>query len=164
MKHFTNLVAAFVATATLTLAGCGGSSTAPVSGKVTMDGKPVEGIRLVFSPVLVDANTDPGPWSTGVTNSQGEYQLQTRHKEDGATVGQHIVTFVYDDADNVDSLRERLREAKGDGDKAEVDKIKKSIEDFKARQKERPKFSKDSKKQFEVTAGGTSDANFELAK
>ena len=29
--------------------------------------------------------------------------------------------------------------------------------------KDRPKFSKDSKKQFEVTAGGTSDANFELA-
>ena len=97
MKNITNLLVVFLAVASVSLVGCGGNSAVPVSGKVTSNGKPVEGIRLVFSPVLVDANTDPGPWSSGLTNSAGEFVLETRYKDNGAWVGKHTVTFTYDD-------------------------------------------------------------------
>ena len=95
MGKFTKVTAAVFAIAITTLAGCGDSSIAPVSGKVTLDGAPVAGIRLVFSPVLIEG-TDAGPWSSGLTNEAGEYSLETRHKDVGAVVGEHTVSFVYD--------------------------------------------------------------------
>jgi hypothetical protein len=166
MKNITNLTVALFATAILTFVGCGGNfSTAPVSGKVTLDGKPVDGIRLVFSPMANEGNTDPGPWSTGVTNSEGEYTLETRHKKPGAAVGKHTVMFEFDDAEDIETLREDLEEAGSeDGSKAEFDAVKKRIADFKARKQARPKVSDLYTEEVEVPAGGTTEANFELPK
>ncbi len=158
---------AFFAIPILALAGCSDTeySLAPVSGKVTLDGKPVDGIRLVFSPMANETNTDPGPWSTGVTNSDGEYTLETRHKKTGAAVGKHTVMFEFDDAEDIETLREELAEARGeDGSTAEVDAVEKRIEDFKARKAGRPKVSAEYTDYFEVPAGGTTEANFALPK
>lgn len=162
MSNFIDLATVLVATAILTFVGCGDSSIAPVSGKVTWDGEPVGGIRLVFSPILLEGETDPGPWSSGLTNSAGEYSLQTRYKDTGAVVGEHSVAFVYDDIGNIDTYKELRREAKQEGDQAGMAAAQKNIDEFNARQKTRPKSSGDYTENFTVPAGGTNEANFEL--
>ena len=118
MSKFTDLAIVSVSIAILSFVGCGDGSIAPVSGKVTFDGEPVDGIRLVFSPKLTDPNRDPGPWSSAVTSSSGEYTLETRQRQNGAFVGNHIVTFVYDDGNDLVNLQERYNEAKQEGDQA----------------------------------------------
>lgn len=161
--NFTNLTVVLFGIAILSFAGCGDSSIAPVSGKVTVAGEPVKGIRLVFSPVLSEDGTDPGPWSTGLTNSAGEYTLETRYKDNGAVVGQHTVAFVYDDIGHIDTFKELRREAKQDGDQAALAAVNKDIADYEARQKTRPKSSGDGYNQkFDVPSGGTKEANFDL--
>jgi len=67
------LLAAF----TLSLMGCNRSEfpLASVSGKVKFDGEPAGGVRVVFQPRAVDGNPIAGPWSSGLTNLQGEYSL-----------------------------------------------------------------------------------------
>lgn len=162
MDKFTNLAVVFFAISLVTFVGCGDSSIAPVSGKVTWGGEPVEGIRLVFSPILVEGQADAGPWSSGLTNAAGEYSLETRHKDVGAAVGQHTVSFVYDGATHIDTYNELLREAKQEKDQAAIDAAKKKIAQYKEVQKTRPKISDDYTEKFEVPSGGTTEANFEL--
>ena len=162
MSNFTNLTIVLFGIAILSFVGCGDGSIAPVSGKVTVDGKPVEGIRLVFSPMPTGDETDPGPWSSGLTNASGEYALETRYKDNGAVVGQHTVAFVYDGADKISIYRELLREAKADRDQAGIDAAKKQIADYNEIQKSRPKSAGDYTEKFDVPSGGTRDANFEL--
>ena len=163
MSNFTNLTIVLFGIAILSFAGCGDSSIAPVSGKVTVDGEPVEGIRLVFSPIQIEGQENPGPWSSGLTNSAGEYTLVTRYKDSGAAVGQHTVAFVYDDMSNIEGYKELRREAKQEGDKAAFEEAQKNIAEYEARQKTRPKSSGDDYTEtFEVPSGGTSEANFDL--
>lgn len=163
MSKFSNLTVAFFGIVILSISGCGDSSVAPVSGKVTVAGKPVAGIRLVFSPKLVGAEgSDPGPWSSGLTNTEGEFTLKTRYKDDGAVIGKHTVAFVYDDIGNIDTYKELFREARQEGDQEGMAAAKKDIEDFQARQKTRPKSSGDYTEDFEVPRGGTDQANFDL--
>lgn len=162
ISNFNGLTIVLFGIAILSFVGCGDSSIAPVSGKVTVDGKPVEGIRLVFSPMPTGDETDPGPWSSGLTNAAGEYSLATRYKDNGAVVGQHTVAFVYDGADKISIYRELLREAKADGDKAGVDAAKKQIADHNALQASRPKAAGEYTEKFEVPLGGTAEANFQL--
>ena len=164
MSKFSNLTVAFFGIVILSISGCGDSSVVPVSGKVTVAGKPVAGIRLVFSPKLVGAEgSDPGPWSSGLTNAAGEYALETRYKDNGAVVGKHTVAFVYDDIGNIDTFKELFREAKQEGDEAAMAAAKKDIDDYNARQKTRPKASGDDHSEsFDVPSGGTTEANFDL--
>ena len=162
MSKFTNLTIVLLGIAILSFAGCGDSSIAPVSGKVTVGGKPVEGIRLVFSPILAEGQKDAGPWSSGLTDATGEYSLETRYKDNGAVVGQHTVAFVYDGADKISIYRELLREAKADRDQAGMDAAKKLIADYEATQKSRPKAAGNYSEKFEVPTDGTTEANFEL--
>lgn len=75
--------------------GCGDSSIVPVSGIVTMDGEPEQGIKVVFMPLPVGDNLSPGPYSKGYTDENGAFVLETRHGKTGAIVGPHQVSFVY---------------------------------------------------------------------
>lgn len=50
--------------------GCGSSSTVPVSGQVTFDGKPIENGEIVFTPVEGTA----GP-TTGGSITNGKYEV-----------------------------------------------------------------------------------------
>jgi len=74
--------------ALLASGGCGSSGNQPelgtVSGVVKMDGQPLVGVLVSFSP----AN---GRTSTGVTDAQGKYELTYAHGAKGASVGQHTV-------------------------------------------------------------------------
>jgi hypothetical protein len=62
-------------------AGCREMKVAPVSGKVTLDGAPLERASVVFQP---DAGGRP---SFGVTDENGYYRLGYSMNEEGAEVG-----------------------------------------------------------------------------
>lgn len=72
----------FVTVCLVMLSGCGGESTsvptASVSGKVTLDGKPLEGAVVSFG--------RPGFVGTGKTRADGSYSLAT-----GAAIGENKV-------------------------------------------------------------------------
>lgn len=69
--------------------GCGGGEKgpelAPVSGVVTLDGKPVANASILFNP------TAGGQPATGMTDASGKYTLRTKKPGDGAIVGAHGV-------------------------------------------------------------------------
>ncbi|HEX5104335.1 MAG TPA: carboxypeptidase-like regulatory domain-containing protein [Pirellulaceae bacterium] len=66
--------------------GCGGSANvAPVKGRVTLDGSPLENALVQFSPGGVGAP------SSGRTNAQGEYELTYTEDVKGAVIGNHVV-------------------------------------------------------------------------
>ena len=56
-----------------------------VAGKVTLDGKPLDGATIYFSP------EGGGRTSAGRTDSEGRYELTYVGKEMGAKVGQHVI-------------------------------------------------------------------------
>jgi hypothetical protein len=86
-------VAATIVTAGLavTLSGCGGASgrpvTFPVSGKVTLNGEPVEGAQVSF---FTEGSSRA---AAGTTDADGAYRLTTFDTNDGAIAGDHSVTI-----------------------------------------------------------------------
>jgi hypothetical protein len=79
------LAAAAVSTLLAVLtAGCG-PGMVPVSGIVTLDGKPQEGAYVMFVPA------EEGRPVTGRTDAQGRYRLSTMHDNDGALEGDYLV-------------------------------------------------------------------------
>lgn len=73
--------------------GCGGPSFVPVSGKVTLDDKPLAGATVGFYPLDVHAGKT-APNSSGRTNDKGEYTLTAvMSKNKGAVIGKHRVSI-----------------------------------------------------------------------
>lgn len=92
MASFSNANLAVFAVVLGSLAGCGGGgaelpATSPVSGIVTLGGKPVEGAAVRF--YLEDKTDRP---ATGITGSDGKFKLTTFNTNDGAQLGSHKVT------------------------------------------------------------------------
>jgi hypothetical protein len=92
------LAPAWLAACALLATGCGGGSTLPargtVSGKVTLDGKPLKQGQghVMFVPDATKGTK--GPPAIGVTDAEGIYTLSTDREagsEDGAIVGFHRV-------------------------------------------------------------------------
>lgn len=75
--------------------GSGGFNTAPVHGKVTYQGKPVEGGNITFRPLAsADAKDNQvGMPATGGVRDDGTYALSTYGAEDGAVVGKAQVLY-----------------------------------------------------------------------
>jgi hypothetical protein len=96
MRHPAYAPVLSLATALAFCAGCGDSAKmAPVTGVVSMNGRPVEGVAVVFTPQPKDggayAATKP---SSSFTDGGGRYSLSTKKVDDGAAVGKHIVTIL----------------------------------------------------------------------
>jgi hypothetical protein len=73
--------------------GCGGPRFVPVSGKVTLDDKPLANAMVGFYPLDAKAGTTPLT-SSGRTNEQGEYTLTAvMSNSKGAVVGKHRVSI-----------------------------------------------------------------------
>lgn len=69
--------------------GCGteGPKIAPVKGVVTLGGKPLDGAEVTF-------RVKDSPWvSVGVTNDKGEFELTTLSTNDGAIVGENLISI-----------------------------------------------------------------------
>ncbi len=67
------------------LAGCSrGPRVAPVDGRVTLDGKPLETAEVTFEP-------EAGRASHGLTDASGHYDLRYTRDQMGALVGSHTV-------------------------------------------------------------------------
>ncbi len=98
--------------------GCGGPDKggpiAPVFGVLLLDGTPFPGVEIVFSPIGVEGNVNPGPYSFGTTDAQGKFELKTRYGDEGAVIARHLVSFQYPDLESgaMDVLRAELQEAK----------------------------------------------------
>jgi len=65
-----------------------GLATVPVTGTVTLDGSPVDGARVAFSPKSAD-----GKAAAGVTDASGRFELTTVEAGDGAMPGSYAVTI-----------------------------------------------------------------------
>lgn len=59
----------------------------PFSGKVTLDGAPVEGATVVLAPESGSGNA-----ASGMTNAEGVVQFTTFESRDGAVPGKYLVT------------------------------------------------------------------------
>jgi hypothetical protein len=69
--------------------GCGGSGDwARVTGKVTLNGQPLEGAIVEFRPLARG-----GSPSTGVTDAKGRYELMHTFEEAGAAPGEYVVSI-----------------------------------------------------------------------
>ena len=76
--------------------GCGGPGyeLASVSGRITLNGKPIPDVHVSFQPSQ-EGNAEPGPGSFGKTDADGRYSLRTvtEPPADGALVGLHVITL-----------------------------------------------------------------------
>jgi hypothetical protein len=68
-------------------AGCGqsGPAVAPVKGRVTLDGRPLSTVDIVFQPM------DGKPPGTSRTDEDGNYELLYKRGVMGAPTGEHTV-------------------------------------------------------------------------
>ena len=130
--------------ALLSAVGCGGSSYrfAPVSGKITLDGKPLAGASVNFQPIAVGSETGPG--SAGKTNEKGEYTLTSSKGKNGAQVGKHQVSISLLNAQVGDRDERPPR-----GGWPLADKLP-------------AKYNVNSELSFVVPPGGSDQANFDL--
>jgi hypothetical protein len=125
------------------LAGCSaGRDIAPVSGLVTIDGKPAPDVHISFQPQAAggkEASRDAtGSYAT--TDAQGKFTLQMSDTEEpGALLGVHSVR-----------LADKLAAVEADAGPVKGKPLR-----FPARYS-------DGSLSFEVKPGGTDQANFEL--
>jgi hypothetical protein len=125
----------------LLVAGCGsGSKIVPVSGTVTLEGKPLASAHVAFQPEAPKGTQNAGVGSYGVTDAAGKYTLKIVDTDQpGAVVGTHRVEInIKAEADDRDP---KLR--------APPKKLP-------------PKYNLQSELQFKVEGSGTSAANFDL--
>lgn len=103
MRRQLMQAALLVSALILPAAGCGTGpyKTAPVSGRVTLDGKPLRGATVAFSRAVPDGMKAP-PAAQGVTDDDGSYTLKVYDDDrswDGAWVGDNRVTITLDERD-----------------------------------------------------------------
>jgi hypothetical protein len=124
-------------------AGCSGSKIAPVSGRVTLDGKPLAGVHVSFQPIAKAGDINPGGGSYAVTDAEGQFRLLlVEGEQPGAVIGKHRVEIT----------------ARSEPIPANVDLARKPTPKVFVP----AKYSRNSELTFEVPPGGTKDANFEL--
>ena len=77
------------------VAGCSNSKFefADVGGRVLLDGEPVNDARIVFMPVAQNEDGEAGPYSQGITDADGNYELRSVEESprSGAVVGPHRI-------------------------------------------------------------------------
>jgi hypothetical protein len=125
--------------------GCGSQGLVTVSGIVTMDDKPLTGASVIFQPINAAGGADAA-WGEayGKTDSGGRYSLyQVLNDKPGAGPGKYRVTIVSGTAPIPDPLSDALPPPG-------------TIEPIPAR------YNSQSELSFDVPAGGTEKADFQL--
>ena len=95
---------AWLALAATAAPGCGssGPEMGRVSGTVTYNGKPVPKGTIAFKPVATDGRN-----ATGVLDASGRYSLTTEQPNDGAIVGNYVVTVSAHDEPILDYIPQK---------------------------------------------------------
>ena len=125
------------------LAGCGSSRVVPVSGQITLDGKPLPGDHVGFQPISTPGNINPGGGSYAITDAGGQFTLQlVEDEQPGAFIGRHRVEIT----------------ARSEAPPANVDFAKRPPPKVFVPEK----YSRNSELTYEVPAGGTTAAKFDL--
>jgi hypothetical protein len=139
----------------LAAAGCGGDyQVAPVSGRVTMDGRPMPGVYVNFQPVGGAGNPNPGPGSYAVTGADGRFTLKlVNPSREGAVVGRHRVTITRQFAEDV-----RGTEQTGTPDGAPASPLPRLGKAAQIPER----YNVKSDLTFDVPRGGTDKADFPL--
>lgn len=134
------------------IAGCSNSGEhefVPVSGRVTVDGKPLANVRVMFRPVT---GANPGPSSVGDTDADGRFKLvvsSQKYSGNGAVAGRHSV-----------SIGTILA---GEGGKPTDASIGSADgEPLPGRELIPPQYNQNTTLEFDVPKKGTDQANFEL--
>ena len=115
---------------------------APVSGVVTLDGKPLDGARVTFMPRPGADGLVAGPDSAGETDAEGRFSLATSDGQPGAVTSTHRV---------------RIKTQK-------YERVGESAEDFRLVSPERvpARYNKGDTLTAEVPLEGRDDLVFEL--
>ncbi len=118
---------------------------APVAGTVTLNGKPVDGIKVIFEPIVGESDVTDEEYYTsfGVTDEAGHFDLQTEVKNElrpGAVVGNSAVRLVCT---------------------KRVGYINRGLADSRALY-DLPKSARDKSMKFTVETSGSTAANFDL--
>ena len=133
----TRLPFGFVSLVIVFALGCGSSKFAPVSGKVTLNGKALPKAVVTFIPVAEAGSIEAGESSVGKTNDDGQYTLTSTMGKNGAKVGKHKVSI-------------SIQETRGEGDRSiTTEKLPK-------------RYNENTELTCDVPSGGKADANFEL--
>lgn len=137
LKSSGGLLQAAVVGIALTVVGCGSEyAVVPVSGRVTLDGQPLDGAAVTFQPT---GGGNPGPGSYGRTDADGRYSLKmVTDDTPGALPGKHMVTI------------------STSGDSTETDDSGRLLSERV------PSPYNDLGVETDVPAGGTDAANFDL--
>jgi hypothetical protein len=127
--------------------GCGPKPVriVKVSGRVTLDGKPLPKASVTFAPMATKESPNPGPTAQGLTDAEGRYQVSVDTATPGAVVGKcriYISTRLSDPA--IDD-----RDAGGPIKTLPKDKVP-------------PQYNISTGLTFDVPPGGTSEADFDL--
>jgi hypothetical protein len=95
MAKFSAVAVCIIVVLTMTI-GCSRSpyDLAPVNGRVTIDGKPLSQAKVMFAPVEIGDNPNPGKPAFGLLRDDGSFVLTTYDQDDGAVVGEHWVSIV----------------------------------------------------------------------
>src|SRR5687767_7103434 len=100
MNRPGKLAVSILVTVGIVLTSCSNSSrppTYPVTGIVTLQGKPVAGAAITFVPTAGD-----GVAASAITDSEGKYALTTWEAGDGARTGEYRVKVSKQEQKTVD--------------------------------------------------------------
>jgi hypothetical protein len=129
-------------------AGCNpGPKFVPVSGVVTLNGKPYDKAAVSFQPVGTPDNPNPGRGSSAYTDDKGRFVLFSDNN-DGAVVGKHLVRITTKSGAQVEA-----QPGLGSPDNAPANR---SVDPIPL------EWNWQSEKQFDVPPGGTDKANFDI--
>ena len=137
------------------MTGCGEDyyALAPVSGKVTVDGEPLEAAYVGFQPIGGDLENPIGPGSYGHTDANGRFVLQTMNDDTpGAVVGTHRVSIFAGNKGSEVILTEE--DAKGSAER-EFERLRAS-----RKQRKLAKRFRNSSLRFVVPREGSDTADF----
>lgn len=127
------------------IAGCdgGGRAHAPISGAVTLDGKPLAKGSIVFQPMAGADGLAAGRGSSAYCDDDGHYELKSVEGTFGAVVGSHRVRI----------YGPKLQRSSADDSGGTRGQMAEIVPQ---------KYNLRTELTFDVPGGGTDQANFDL--
>ncbi len=83
-----------VAIVTVLIAGCGKPPMVTVKGTVNLDRKPLKGCKVAFFPAVDNFDPKKHGYGFGITDENGNFEIQHPNGEQGIFPGRYRVTFV----------------------------------------------------------------------